>query len=83
MVDVTPSYPIRLMGYGSRKTESEGVASPLKVRALAIGDDAGKGQDEGPAVLITVDNCAVGSLHDRRGGEAARGQGGASAANGW
>ena len=40
VVDVTPSYPIRLMGYGSRKTESEGIASPLKVRALAIGGDA-------------------------------------------
>ena len=38
VVDVTPAYPIRLMGYGSRKTESEGVASPLKVRALAIGE---------------------------------------------
>ena len=44
VVDVTPSYPIRLMGYGSRKTESEGVASPLKVRALAIGGDAGDGR---------------------------------------
>ena len=42
VVDVTPAYPIRLMGYGSRTTESEGVASPLKVRALAIGDDAGR-----------------------------------------
>ena len=27
------------MGYGSRKTESEGVASRLKARALAIGAD--------------------------------------------
>ena len=62
VVDVTPSYPLRLMGYGSRKTESEGVASPLKVRALVIGDDAGKDRDEGPAVLITVDNCAVGAF---------------------
>jgi hypothetical protein len=58
VVDVTPSYPIRLMGYGSRKTESEGVASPLKVRALAVGGDS----DEGPAVLITVDNCQVASF---------------------
>ena len=32
-------YPIRLMGYGSRKTESEGIASRLKARALAIGAD--------------------------------------------
>jgi hypothetical protein len=58
VVDVTPSYPIRLMGYGSRKTESEGIASPLKVRALAIGGDA----EDGPAILITVDNCHVGAF---------------------
>ena len=62
VVDVTPSYPIRLMGYGNRKTESEGVASPLKVRALAIGEDARNGEGEGPAVLIAVDNCAVGTF---------------------
>src|SRR5271157_451505 len=49
-VDVTPSYPIRLMGYGSRKTESEGIASPLKVRALVIGGDAADSADAGPAV---------------------------------
>lgn len=62
VVDVTPSYPIRLMGYGSRKTESEGVASPLKVRALAIGEDARDGEKDGPAVLIALDNCAVGTF---------------------
>jgi hypothetical protein len=55
--DITPAYPIRLMGYGSRKTESEGIASRLKARALAIGaDDAAPG---GPAVLLAVDNCGV------------------------
>lgn len=62
VVDVTPSYPIRLMGYGSRKTESEGVASKLKVRALAIGEGAIDNSDLGPAVLIAVDNCAVGAF---------------------
>src|SRR3954452_9973001 len=62
VVDVTPSYPIRLMGYGNRKTESEGIASRLKVRALAIGEDARNGEAEGPAVLIAVDNCAVGTF---------------------
>src|SRR4051812_25074294 len=55
VVDITPGYPIRLNGYGSRKTESEGVESRLKVRALAIGGDAA----EGPAVLVAVDNCGV------------------------
>src|SRR5580704_10533654 len=57
--DITPTYPIRLMGYGSRKTESEGIASRLKARALAIGaDDAAEG---GPAILVAVDNCGVGA----------------------
>ena len=37
--DITPTYPIRLVGYGSRKTESEGIESPLKARALVIGGD--------------------------------------------
>ena len=59
VVDITPDYPIRMVGYESRKTESEGIASRLKARALAIGN-----YDEvagGPAVLVAVDNCAVGS----------------------
>lgn len=57
-LDITPSFPIRLMGYGSRKTESEGVASRLKARAVAIGADEAHG---GPAVLVAVDNCGVGA----------------------
>jgi neutral ceramidase len=59
VVDITPEYPIRLMGYGSRKTESSGVASRLKARALAIGAD--EAADGGPAILVAVDNCAVGA----------------------
>ncbi len=38
-VDITPDYPIRMVGYESRKTESTGIASRLKARALAIGGD--------------------------------------------
>lgn len=53
-VDITPDYAIRLSGYGSRRAESEGVAQRIWAKALAIGSD-----DEGPAVLITVDNCGV------------------------
>jgi hypothetical protein len=53
-VDITPAYPIRLTGYGNRKTESEGVEQRIKARALAIGDDR-----SGPVVLVTVDNCGV------------------------
>jgi len=59
VVDITPDYPIRMVGYGSRKTESEGIASRLKARALAIGEDNNAGGDGGPAVLVAVDNCAV------------------------
>ncbi len=55
-VDVTPSYPVRMVGYESRRAESEGVASRLEAEALAIGGDDGPG----PAVLVAVDNCGVG-----------------------
>lgn len=54
-IDITPDSPIRLTGYASRKTESEGVALRLWAKALAIGGDAG----EGPAVLMMVENCGV------------------------
>jgi hypothetical protein len=43
-----------LSGYAARKTESQGIESRLKVKALAIGDDAA-----GPAILLSVDNCGV------------------------
>lgn len=60
-VDITPEYPVRLSGYGSRRTESEGVAQRLWAKALAIGDQ----QHGGPAVLLTVENCGVpGSMAD-------------------
>ena len=52
--DITPDYPIRLSGFGSRRTESEGVTVPIHARALAIGSDA-----EGPALLIAVDTTGV------------------------
>ncbi|PYI87202.1 MAG: hypothetical protein DME26_06920 [Verrucomicrobia bacterium] len=53
-VDITPDYPIRLSGYGSRRTESDGVAQRIRAKALAISSD----QDDF-ALLITVDNCGV------------------------
>jgi hypothetical protein len=52
--DITPGYPIRLSGFGSRRTESEGVTVPIHARALAIGADS-----DGPAVLIAVDSTGV------------------------
>lgn len=53
-VDITPDYPVRLSGYGNRREPHVGVALPIHAKALAIGSDT-----EGPAVLLTVDNCGV------------------------
>lgn len=53
-VDITPGYPTRLTGFGTRKTESEGVVQRIHAKALALGGDA-----DGPAVLVTVDNLGV------------------------
>jgi hypothetical protein len=53
-IDITPTYPIRLSGYAVRKTESTNAVQKLWAKALAIGSDR-----EGPALLITVDNCGV------------------------
>lgn len=54
-VDITPTYAIRLTGYGNRTKESEGVEQPIWAKAIAIGSDQG----DGPVVLITVENCGV------------------------
>jgi putative membrane-bound dehydrogenase-like protein len=51
-VDITPAYPIRLSGFGFRRTESEGVTQRIWAKALAIGD-------KDPVVLIAVDNLVV------------------------
>jgi len=54
-IDITPDSPVRLVGYAGRKGEFEGVAQRIWAKALAIGSDEG----DGPAVLVTVDNCGV------------------------
>ena len=53
-VDITPDYPIRLSGYGSRRTESDGIIQQIWAKALAIGSDA-----DDPVVLVTVENCGL------------------------
>src|SRR2546423_9728536 len=53
-IDVTPSEPIRLTGYAVRKTNSIGIEQKLSAKALAIGADA-----DGPALLMTLDNCGI------------------------
>jgi putative membrane-bound dehydrogenase-like protein len=51
-IDITPTYPIRLSGFGFRRTESEGVTQKIWAKALAVGEDD-------PAILLTVDNLGV------------------------
>ncbi len=53
-INITPGYPIRLTGYAVRKSEFEGVTQQLWAKGLAFGSD-----EQGPALLITVDNCGV------------------------
>lgn len=53
-VDITPDYPVRLSGYGSRTTETAKVAQRLHANALAL-----KWKDDAPAVIVSVDNCGV------------------------
>jgi putative membrane-bound dehydrogenase-like protein len=53
-VDITPSYPVRLSGFGFRRAESEGVTQPIWAKALAVAQDRDK-----PALLITVDNLGI------------------------
>lgn len=51
-VDVTPTHPTLLAGYGHRVGEHQAVDAPLSARALAIGA-------ENPVVLVAVENCGV------------------------
>src|SRR5690349_12682578 len=51
-IDITPSYPVRLSGFGGRRTESDGVTQRIWAKALVIDDGT-------PAVLITVDNLGI------------------------
>ena len=53
-VDITPDFPVRLSGYGSRRTEFEGVEQHIFAKALAL-----RAGDGALAIVITVDNCGV------------------------
>jgi putative membrane-bound dehydrogenase-like protein len=53
-IDITPKHPIRLNGFGFRRTESEGVTQRIRAKALAL-DDGSKD----PALLITVDLLGI------------------------
>ncbi len=47
---ITPEEPIRMAGYGSRKTPSQGVLADLHAKAMALEDASGE-----RAVLLTAD----------------------------
>ena len=51
-LDITPSHPTLLAGYGGRPGEHEGIDTRLWARVLAIGEKK-------PVVLVAVDNCGV------------------------
>ena len=53
-IDITPEIPVRLNGFGGRREEATGVRQRIFAKALAIGTD-----EEGPAVLITVDILGI------------------------
>jgi hypothetical protein len=53
-VDITPDYPIRLNGFGSRRDESEGITQRIWAKALAISVG-----NEPPAVLVAIDSLGV------------------------
>src|SRR5579883_1419816 len=53
-LDITPSYPVRLSGFGFRRDESQGITERIWAKAIAIRDGSGKA-----AVLIAVDNLGI------------------------
>ncbi len=53
-IDITPDFPVRLNGYYGRNAEATNAAQHIFAKALAIGGD-----QDGPAILITIDNCII------------------------
>ena len=54
-IDVTPTEPVRMAGYGSRNRPSDGVATPLYVRCMAIQGTV----QEPPALLISIETIGL------------------------
>ncbi len=53
-VDITPDEPVRMSGYGNRDHASEGVDTPLYVRAMAL-----QHAEENTHLLLTVDTVGL------------------------
>lgn len=51
-IEITPTEPVVLAGYGHRNSAHEGIDQPLYARAISIGES-------NPVIAITVDNCGV------------------------
>ena len=60
-IDITPDYPVLMNGFYYRTNESTGALQPIFAKALAIGTDA-----EGPAILISADNCGLPTTFAKR-----------------
>ena len=59
-VDVTPTEPVRMAGYGNRDHPNVGIDTPLFVRCVAIEH---QGSGDQPFLLVTVDTIGIpGSL---------------------
>ena len=54
-VDVTPTEPVRMAGYGSRDHASEGIDTPLYVRCFALKSPS----STQPSLLISVDTIGL------------------------
>lgn len=57
-IDVTPTSPVRTSGYGSRNHPSEGVETPLHVRAVCLRERSSQASTP-PLLLISADNIGL------------------------
>ncbi|QEF98670.1 Neutral ceramidase precursor [Stieleria maiorica] len=64
-LDVTPTEPLRMSGYGNRDHPSEGIDTPLFVRAVCLQSSTADSQDA-PLVLLSIDNIGLSGAHTRR-----------------
>jgi len=56
-IDITPQFPVRLAGFAIReKREADGTSSPLRAKALALGNNL-----DNSALLITADLIGISS----------------------
>ena len=65
-VDVTPTEPVRMSGYGSRDHPHEGVDTPLFVRAACLLPIADDDQPVSPLVLLSIDNVGLSGARTRK-----------------